>query len=183
MTATTLLTSQSLVCGSWILLLAGLPKFLGIHLFPLQSLFWEDHLCSFILHSICPESPPTLPLSTTPSTSDWASQECRVCMRVGGEWGVTHWLLSHLLYKVTQGAGEGRGLRGRHQPQPISWAPVSGRAGISAGSRDQFDGISLQTAVIPGRQGGVGWQGRPFAEPGWVGLSWARTHPPLLSRR
>lgn len=56
------------------------------------------------------------------------------CIDVGGSTqGVTHWLLSHQLYKVTRGQERGgasvsaRGDSGEgHEPQPSLWAPVAG---------------------------------------------------------
>lgn len=54
-------------------------------------LLWHPLLC----HPLLPHFPPA---------SDWAPQECITRMG-GGEAGreVTHWILSHQLYKVTRG--------------------------------------------------------------------------------
>lgn len=115
-----------------VLLLTDLPKLLGTHLFSLHIPFWDNKLHSqlaalkkdsFYLLSVMfvflPQPcfsphhhhPPPPPLTLAP-TSDWASQECTACMGVGGggdgrQRGVTHLLLSHLLYKVSRGPERG----------------------------------------------------------------------------
>lgn len=83
---------------------------------------------------------------------------------------MTHWLLSHQLYKVTRGLEKGgvhlsaRGASGEgHQPQPIPWTPGAG-LGFSPDGRETFDGISKHELF---REGG-GQGGPPLPEPvGW----------------
>lgn len=60
----------------------------------------------------------------------------------GAEREVTHWNLSHQLYKVTRGPGkEGRVcLQPKSlQGQSTSYSQGQGRRGVSHGGRNQFD--------------------------------------------
>lgn len=83
-----------------VLLLTALPSFLHAH--PRHPII--SSVKGFILFAQSMSVTPFASLHHQPA-SDWASQECMTQMRwgVGAGREVTHWVLTHQLYKVTRG--------------------------------------------------------------------------------